>query len=211
MYLREGRGFRPHLDLRLDEPTLLRKWFQNLPIPLMNRNWGLNDALGETWRTHFNERILAPNYQGGRIQPNGTLSGGTVAGPSLSATARKWDDWMESSSDPSLFESVKLEEFGQYGDPLGGLLLAPDVYCFECDELEPAWLYSGDQRLYSNVHENYRTMITGLLNHGLFGYHPELSKCPKCHPDTRFITPSFAGYARRKPGMCECMPCRRSL
>ena len=211
MYLREGRGFRPHLDLRLDEPTLLRTWFQNLPVGLMNQNWGLNSTLSEVWRQHFAERILQPNYAQGRIGPNGQLTGGQVAAPSLNATIRKWDDWMESSSDPSLFESVKLKQFNVHGDPLGALLLAPDVYCLGCDELEPAWLYSGDQSTYSNVHEHYRTMLTGLLNHGLFGYHPELSECPQCHPDTRYTTPSYAGYARRKPGMCECMPCRRSL
>ena len=209
MYLRDSGIFRPALDIRLNEPELLRTWFINLPFGAMIHQWKLSRDLGLTWYQHFNERILAPNYGNCRVQSNVQLAGGQVNSQSLAAMHRKWEEWMDSSENPALFGSVKLKTFYNI-HKLGGLLLGPDVYCCGCDSAEPLWLYQGTEVAYSEVHPTYKSMINKALAEGLFGESPEVSECPTCALGM-YITPSYARYARCRPGMCECMPCRRSL
>jgi hypothetical protein len=211
MYLIEGAEYRPYLDLRLDEPELLRAWFLNLPIRSMNTMWKLNPELGRIWYDHFSERIMHPNYTGVRLDSQGRPCGGAVLGSSLSATHRKWTEWIESTEDRTLFGRVRLREMTLAGNGnLGSLMLAPDTYCLRCDELEPTWLYQGTNEGYHQTHEHYKKMIKDVLDNGMFGFHPKINSCPSCD-STRYATLSFLNYARRRPGMCECMPCRGDL
>lgn len=215
MYLSEGRVLgevRPCLAVRLDEPMLLRTWFLNLSIGKMNRLWKLNVELSSDWYGHFQDRILSPNYNDGTVSISGNRSGGAVNPASVVTNKSKWDQWMDSTEDASLFGSVPLKKFvNENGNPLPALMLAPDTYCIECDEVEPTWLFQGTERSYLDVNANYKSMINSVLSRGMFGYHLEIANCPKCSPGTVYATPSYMSYSRRRPGTCECMPCRRSL
>lgn len=188
--------FRPPLS----EPKVLMTWANNVPFNSMSDAYGLSEMKGMTWMDHLMDQIVIPNSDGA-----------TILAQSLNKTERLFDEWIASSREPSRFASVPLQHFVNTSGRMAALMLVEDVYCVECDQYDPAYIFLGENGSSRSFHPQYES-IAAAFSRPLFDEEPEFATCFICDPQNRFITPSMArGNGRRKMGSCECMPCRGRL
>jgi hypothetical protein len=224
MYLQQSVGNRPYLNFRIDEPDLLHYWFVRFPVSAMCEVYKLDYAKGEEWQNHFRDFIVETNCgnPGPTDLTTGRARGGVVPEHNRDRSEQLFEKWMHSSEDSELFKTVKLSAIKAIAGIISAVTLIEDVYCFECEETEPAFIYltssvnfSGNPRFHSDY-----PMLGAMLDKPLFGYcgeegqpsgEPEMASCHICRPGDSFITENMASLARRKFSQCKCAPCRGRL
>jgi hypothetical protein len=220
MYLQQGLGNKPYLNIRTDEPSLLYHWSGRFPMGAMCEVYRLDYAKGEEWQNHFRDFIVEPNCGNpGPTDPTtGCARGGVVPARNRDRSEQLFEKWMQSSEDSELFKTVKLSAIKDLAGISSAAILINDVYCSECEEEEPAFIYlslGNDGNWRFPIHY---AKIGTMLDKPLFGYHGEegqpadqMASCHICRPGDSFITENMASLARRKFSQCKCAPCRGRL
>lgn len=217
MYIQQGIGNKPYLSLRTDEPNLLYHWSGRFPVSAMSEVYKLDFAKGEEWQEHFRGHIVELNCGNpGPINPiTGRPNGGRIPQLNRDRTEQLFEKWINSSEDNELFKTVKLSAIKELSGIAAAATLIEDVYCCECEELEPAFIYlytgsGGNARFHSSY-----PMLGAMLDKPLFGYPDtgtvEMESCHICRPGDAFVTENMASLARRKFSTCKCAPCRGRL
>jgi hypothetical protein len=200
MYIEYEHGESPSLTLKVNEPKLLNFWYQSISVPAMSAVWKLDAEKGQVWHEELYRRVISK-----------VNSGAEITSSDFRSARDNFRLWVDSHSDGGhAMRHEPLNRIAKLSTQISALLLVPDVLCLNCEDIEPAFVFAGTPTGSFNWYACYRHINTA-LDKTAGEMYPELSGCYMCQPDDYILTGAIRKYARCKPGMCECMPCRRVL